>query len=488
MAALRQQLHPGPTLERAQDLMDIVTSGGNVTLPAGELKGYVDEAEKILDAHGDKTSALRAQLLQARAQATAPDWSECARYARQAVDVARQLPPTYTFVEALFTYGRCEGVAGDPALALASAQEGLKVIDSTVKSEYHRPLLLATQAMMQLRLGLLADSIASARDAQQARDAQTGNKTSGSADLLSESLVAGARPKEALATMSPRVAWDLAHPERADRAMLARALDTRARVLIQLGDVDGAMRDLVLAQSTVADFEPGNWLDAYRWETVAAVRLAQGRLAQAQCSLDQARIWREKRHETQTVRMNYQTVLRVALALRGGQFDAAKAQLDSFITEPAGANGVSRTELERQLLQSEILLASNQWSQALLTSSAVLEKILHSSQAAYLLDLSAQAYSVQGQALLETGQNAQAQIALQNAVRAFTGLYDERLSLTLAHNLRALARADRALGKTDQAVRLIQKAKAMETEPRVAAPDKYFQCPVAVAPNQGGKT
>ncbi len=487
MAALRQQLHPGPTLERAQDLMDIVTGGGNVTLPAAELKSFVDEAESILDAHGDKTSALRAQLLLSQAQAAAPDWSACARYARQAVDVARRLPPNFGLIDALFTYGRCEGVSGDPALALASAQEGLKLIDSAVKSEYHRPLLLATQAMMQLRLSQLAESIASASQAQQALDGQTGSKSTGQVDVLADSLVAGARPKEALAAINPRVAWDLAHPERADRAMLARVLDTRARVLIQLGDVDGAMRDLALAQSTVAGFEPGNWLDAYRWETVAAVRLAQGRLEQAQCSLKEAQAMREKRHERRTVRMNYQTTLRIALLLRSGQFDAAREQLGSFVTEPASAGAVSRTELERQLLQSEILLASSQWAPALLTSSALLEKIQQASQSAYLLDLTARALSVKGQALLETGQGAQARMVLQKAADSLTSLYDARLSPTLAHTMRALARTHAALGRADEAARFAQQANAIEKRPRAAAPDKYFPCPVTPVPKQDSK-
>ena len=105
--------------------------------------------------------------------------------------MARRLPPNFGLIDALFTYGRCEGVSGDPALALASAQEGLKLIDSAVKSEYHRPLLLATQAMMQLRLSQLAESIASASQAQQALDGQTGSKSTGQVDVLADSLVAG---------------------------------------------------------------------------------------------------------------------------------------------------------------------------------------------------------------------------------------------------------------------------------------------------------
>jgi tetratricopeptide (TPR) repeat protein len=205
----------------------------------------------------------------------------------------------------------------------------------------------------------------------------------------------------------------------------------------------------------------GNSLQVYRLETLAATHLALGQLRQAECSLEQALSLRQARGEAKTTRMNYQTATRIALLLRTGRIDAAKAQLGSFVTESTVPGGVNRSALERQMLQAETAMAAGERAQAQALATDLLQQIQRSAQATYLRDLSARSLQLQGQAWLTMGQFALSHQALQQVVDLYTALYDPGRSMALADSLVMQANVARRSGRSDEAAHLARQARAI---------------------------
>lgn len=479
MTALRQQLHPGPTLEHAKDLSDIVTGGGNVILPPQELRAYVNEAQSILEAHGDHSSMVYAQVMLAKAQVeiSRPSWESCAQYASLAVDAGRQHPASVTLVDAMFTRASCISVNGDPALAASIAQEALTLIDGPVKSEYHRPLLKFLLSAMQRRMGQLEESIASATLALRAQDQNLGAQRIGQVEVLSEGLVAAARPKEALAALAPRLNWEIEHLDQAEKLNVMDTLDTRARILWTLGDTPSVLRDLHLVLRFGEEVENRKGGSAYFHETLAAVQEQQGRWSDAQCSLDWAVAHRLERHEEITSRINFSTKLQAQIYMRRGEWNKARAEMKKVWVEAARLDSANRADLERRMILGEIALGAEQWDEAWEFANDVTSRITSSSHPAHYADIHASALRARGLVNLQRGQSRAALAELQQAATIFTAVFDPNWSLELADTLRPLARAAEALGMREEAARYARQAHAIVQAHKASNKDMIGRCP-----------
>jgi serine/threonine-protein kinase len=412
MAQLRQKLHPGPTRERASDLIQLA-GNGNMLLPRTETTAYLAQARQILDALGDQDSELRGHLEVQQAQQVMADRRQGAAYAARAVTILRPHGPTELFTDALVTLAVCQAEVGDPAQALATAQEALALTDR-LQLETGRATIQSVIARSQGRLGQIEASIASARLGLQgvsrlrAADAPPNAAELGAATTLAGMLVDGAQPKAAWSTVDEVLKAALRDEGDLDRYGLrmrvARLLGLRGKLSIDIGDSAAGVRDLerageLMAHTPAAEGQKSQYLDR-----VAVGLISQGRLGEAQCRLDEARAMHLRLQHAGTAQFNEHLVNQVRLLMAAGRGEQALPLLNVLQADPAVGGMRSRTDLEREVLGAEVLASVRRWPDALRQSQEIALTIELRPAQQFWADLKARADVVTGAARLGIGE------------------------------------------------------------------------------------
>ncbi len=362
-ARLRQQLHPGPTRERASDLIALA-GNGNMLLPRTVTTGYLQQAREILDALGDHTSPLRGQLEVQQAQQAMADRRRGAELASGAVRILRPHGPTALLADALVTLAVCQAELDDPAQALATAREALQLVDK-LHLEAERPTLWGVVARSQSRLGQLEASIASARAGLAAvagsrtPDAPPNSAYFSVAMTLAGVLADNERPRDALAVLDELLQSPLLHEGDLDRYGLrlrfARALSLRGKLEVDLGDIDAGGRDMSRAGQLLTVVPASEGQKSEYLDRLAAVLLAQGQLGEAQCRLNESSAIHQRLQHVGTRQINEHVVVQARLLIAAGQGAQAMGVLEQFRTDPPADGQPSPSALALRALREQAL-------------------------------------------------------------------------------------------------------------------------------------
>jgi serine/threonine-protein kinase len=399
---LRQQLHPGPTRAHANDLIDLAGTA-NMVLSRSETAGYLKQARDILDGLGDRSSALRGHLEVAQAQQVMADRRLGAQYAARGVEILRPLGPTESLADALVTLAVCQAELDDPAQAVTTAQEALRLVDS-LHLEAERPTLYGVMAAALSRLGQLDASIESARAgvaaAARGRAAQA---PPNSAELALAMMLAGllaqsAQPQQARAALDAVLQRALRTEADLDRYALrgraARALSLRGKILIDSGEPEVGLRDLqhaeqLMAKTPVSDGQKSQFLDR-----LASALVAQGRLGEAQCQLDESRLLHQRLQHAGSVQINEHVVAQVRLLTAAGRGDQAQVALAAFQADAPFGGQRSRSAIEHDVLAAEANAVQRRWLEAQRRAQALADEMAARPQPQYVADLRARAAAV----------------------------------------------------------------------------------------------
>jgi len=473
MARLRQQLRPGPTRERASDLIELA-GNGNMLLPRTETTAYLRQARQILDTLGDQDSELRGHLEVAQAQQVMADRRQGAAYAARAVAILRPHGPTELFADALVTLAVCQAEVSDPAQALATAQEALALTDR-LQLEAERATIQSVIARSQGRLGQVEASIASARlglqgvSSLRVADAPPNAAELGAATTLAGMLVDGAQPKAAWSMVDEVLKAALRDEGDLDRYGLrlrvARLLGLRGKLSVDIGDSAAGLHDLERAGELMARTPASEGQKSQHLDRVAAGLISQGRLGEAQCRLDEARAMHLRLQHVGTAQFNEHLVNQVRLLMAAGRGEQALPLLNVLQADLAVGGMRSRTDLEREVLGAEVLASVRRWSDALRQAQEIAVAIESRPGRQHWADLKARADVVTGAARLGTGAPGAALTPLAAATLAMTQLYDPHTNAQLADAWALLSSAARADRQTALATRSAGLAAAIRRVP-----------------------
>jgi hypothetical protein len=303
----------------------------------------------------------------------------------------------------LVTLALCQSELENPVQAEATGQEALKLVDK-LHLEAHRPFLYGALALAQGRMGQVEASIASARAGlAAAAQARTGQNPPNVAELtramgLADLLVQSAQPVQALAALEPVLQAAMQNEADLDRYGLrlrvGRALSLRGKILIEHGDLGAGLSDLAQAEQLMAKAPMSDGLKSQFLDRQAAGLIAQGRLGEAQCRLDDSRIRHQRLQHVGTGQFNEHVVSQVRLLMAGGRGDLAQTALTLFQPDAAFGGLRSRSAIEHDVLLAETLATQSLGPEARQRAQAVAQEIAARPQPQYVADLQARAAAV----------------------------------------------------------------------------------------------
>ncbi|RQP21306.1 serine/threonine-protein kinase [Piscinibacter terrae] len=389
-----------------------------------QARPMLSDALKTLDQKGDRTSSTRARLELALAvllklEAAPGDLDEAVAHADAAVRILKAQKPSTDLAETLLEQGNVLYAMGRYTSARASLIEGVQVAQSLDMNP-------ADVADIQMQLCLVEADLGNAAAAEPlCRQAITTHLAKGAGDdvaMLDNAQFAGvlfnsARLREGLALMKGlHVGQGKAPPA----TPFGYSAEARARLgdgLTRFGDIDEALENLQAADKmdVVAWKRPR--VQRFVLPRLAACYAELGRFTQAADTLQQAETrlsWGAKRNSP-----SYNTLMmvRAQLALAQGQAAEATAAAAAFQLPEGETTVTSPDALEQLTLLAEADVASQRFEQALSRSRQLQERVRASAHPQHSAAWVQRMALVEGRALLQSGQVAQAIEPLQRALQ-----------------------------------------------------------------------
>lgn len=364
--------------QHAQLLLELAASGAT-TRPAEENRSLIERAEKLLDAAGDRRSALRGNLMMTKADYLTTNPKEAAAAAKEAVDILRRYPPTGDLTDSMemLIYARCSSGSADETM-VHLADEAIR-ISYQINNLANLHQLYGAQAICLARLGRVSESLDRAsRAVAISESSHRSDDVSTSADMSIVVMMTGllqdfAKPAQAFEVLSPRLTRVLAQTAFPGDYMTARGLIERADIEMTLGRWADARRDLDAAAARVEKIEgadDGLWSRLYDQE--ARWHLNAHDLPQADQALRQATRYHEASHHEGTVRNNVYLALLVRLRVAQARFEEARATLKRFAAPTENSREPARVMLQADLLRAEIERAAGHDDDARAAAHAVI--------------------------------------------------------------------------------------------------------------------
>jgi hypothetical protein len=376
-----QTLHMGgvTAVQLAQLKLELAMSGAT-TRPAGENRLLIEQAERLMDATGDRRSQLRGHLMLAKADYLATDPKASAAAASEAVSILRAYPPTSELIDAMYLLisGRCYSGEADDAM-IRLADEAIQIAQQ-VRELGNLHQLYGVQALCLARLGRARESLDRASRALAASESShSSEEISTGSDMSVVVTLTGllqdfAKSDRALEVLSPRLDRVLAHPAYSDGYMAVRSQVERADIEMTLGHWHAARNDLDAAGARVKKIEGA---DDSLWSRLhdqqARWYLGAHDLSRAEQSLRESAQRHEASHHEGTVRNNVYLVQLVRLRLAQARFVEARAALKRFAAPSQTSREPTRVQLQVDLLRAEIERAAGNAEGARAAAQAVIK-------------------------------------------------------------------------------------------------------------------
>jgi serine/threonine protein kinase len=442
----------------ADVLLDLAVDAANLDLQAEGLRA-VGEAGRILDKRGDHTSELRVGVEGRLADFSLNvDLPQALSHAREAVRLARALPPSYEQVDNLQSAVYFEQEMGHYEAAETISAEALTV----ARSRDDASILLS---WIYKHLAEAQDGAEDLTNAGQnytaARDmARKYNPTQGPfaqlvdfayANFLAET----SRIGEGLAVAGPahEIAWKLSR-QGVSSGLLPDGVIAYGRALIDYGRIEEGLEVFGQAEAMRADLPPSLSNTNLRIDEERGAGLIEtGRYAEAEALLNKAAAKQRQQNRKDTPGYNRNLAIRAHLLNVTGRGDEALKILEEYWIPPIPPGRVSRPKLEELILRSEISLSRDDFNSASNLAAEAQALIASSPNRPWLALWEARAALAEGRAKLHGGNAHEALPLLEKAVTLRTGLLDAASP--------ALADADIALSNCYLDLRGISKASMM---------------------------
>ncbi|MEO5559287.1 MAG: tetratricopeptide repeat protein, partial [Dokdonella sp.] len=198
-------------------------------------------------------------------------------------------------------------------------------------------------------------------------------------------------------------------------------------------------------------------------EIAASDLLELGRAPEALAYLDEASEIKAKSGiPPRTSRFNFNTGVRIRLALAQGQVESARSMLGELFVDPKETRGLSFTAMDQALLTADVDLADGHTDAAAEIAAQVRQKIEKSGLQAYFEFYTMRADLIEGEAALQDNRPQAALPLLQSSLKMREKLLDPS-SPKIAEAQIALARCHLAMGDLKQAQTLATSATAIHS-------------------------
>jgi len=412
-----------PGRRRAEIVAEILDTSNDAYMTStnvSQAATYLQEAQGLLDAMGDNSSALRGRLELLWANQMLADNCMAAKHATRGVELLRPFGQSNELTEGLLQMALNMSHCNQVEEALVASSEAIqRILQSGPKAQL--PAAYRVQASAYVGLGKFDLAIARARQALDATLALHPNGTTPNADMLyagaslAVKLVGLAHPVEALAVTQPLVQRALADMEHTDRDGLISVLIHEAKAQQMLGHADAAQATIQRTHNLLSTFNPDDGQRVMVLDAMAFIKTEARQFDAAKKALDEAAQLHAKLHHTGTGQANQHIAWRVLFQLRKGDPQQAAQELAAFGFRPYVSGTASRPQLEHAVMQAEVAQALHQWDACIAAAEQVHAWVRQHPLPEYVRDLHARAWQAQSAALAAQGHKQEARAALQEA-------------------------------------------------------------------------
>ena len=425
----------------------------------------LDEAGSILDGLGDAQSPTRGTLwLKLAEHYYGTDPSKALDFARRASRLFEARPVSADLAEALYSRGLLEHANALDHDAIGSLRRAIEVSTAVEgPRNANLPRYYAYLGQYLYRELDIAEAETATRTALDLAVAVNGPEH---VDVVQTRMRLGrllfdtGRTREGLALI--REARDMVVKTRGadDPISTASALGELGSAQVRFGEIEAGLPSLQAAVANRRAQQPDSTYLATALEVEAAADIELGRRDAALAALDEASAIRTRGGTAHGARSNFNTGIRIRLALDGGDVETARSLLRELASDPAMVGGVSIAAMEADQFAAEIDLAGGDFAAARARSGRLRAAIDRGDLAAYFVFQAMRIAFIEGSAALGEGQPEQALPMLENSLAARERLLAPT-SPKIAEAQVALARCEWALGHRERARSLADAAAAI---------------------------
>ena len=432
---------------------------------AKESLAVLEEAERILDANGDQTSALRVtadKWLSAYWRTVGRDLGKARSYAMKAVEICRRYHPnTELLAGALHQAALAENFAHNTSASLEFYKESLELRRRLGSPEIELIRPLTEMAEQETSLARFAEA---ERDFKETVAMSLRVNGEDHIDTIQTRLryatflrtVGRLRESELLLRKAVDTGVRLLGPEESFHLPTARF--ELARTLAELGNLEQAESLYQQALAVREKTRPNTYQHANMLENAALLQMAMGRYELADRMLSQATSIYEKigRHDSPT------RLFRARYQLAVGDADRA---LSTVATTTFSGGGALQNSFVADVIRTRALLDLGRSEEAERVASESLDRLRTTHGAEVLQFSKANLLVSHGLALIRLGRANEAQTPLRDAMAWREANLDENSPL-VAESLIALAECYLSHGERAQARSLVERAQRIyQTHP-----------------------
>jgi serine/threonine-protein kinase len=443
------------------DLADEMQASSSVS----ERASVLARAKEVLDRSGDRTSLLRARLLENTAvDLESTDRARALRLGDQAVAIYRKYPPSADLSYALSIAARGHVFFREHAIAVRDLEEAIAIsqkLGSQNKSQLVTYYAYAAESYVELsRYPDAERSFATALKIAGDIDAGLGVDSAQVATRFGIFLCGVSQFARGLQLLSQAADSIVRVRGANDSFHTPTILAAYGRQLFRHGAPEQSLNYLEQAVANRRKNLPNTFPLTQMLENQAMTLTQLGATDAAKAALDEAAAIHVHNHDSPVLQFNYQLAL-IDWLIAADQSAEALQVASALTYEPLEGAKLSANWLDAKLAEARALLATNQANLALAVAAQINERIAASALRPYLKYAEARATMTQGTAELMLHEPNVAEPLLAHAVELIAEL-NEPQSPWLAQALIALAEAKRALGERQAAAELVTRATAIE--------------------------
>jgi len=430
----------------------------------GERQKVLDEATAILDRQGDSSSETRGALLNKLAEHYASiDAPRAFAYAREAVRVYENGPPSVALAESLFARALVEqktGMTRDAAASLTKAIDVSRSVEGARNPSL--PRFYATLSDVEYRL---QDFAAAERNGRLALSTAREVNGEDHVDTLQTEMRLGrflfdtGRTQEGVKLVQEAKQLALKIRGVNDSFHTPMALVEHGYEQARFGLPEDGLVDMQAAIVTYRGSRPGATYLAAMLTDASVALVEMGRFSEARTYLDEAtEIKVRSGLDTHAPIHNFITSVRIRIALAEGEIETASSLVQEMFVDPDETLGISLTMTEQSLLIAEIDAAAGRSASAIELARRVRDKIEKNHLSEYLAFYQLRADTIEGQSALQQDATASALPLLQRSLATREHLLAPS-SLRIAEGQIALAECYLSLGRKAEARSLAAAAE-----------------------------
>jgi tetratricopeptide (TPR) repeat protein len=470
--ALAKQIYGPFHPEVASAIVDLALNSGESSL-VNERPAFLREAESILDHNRDFKSDTRAQFYFAvAADSLQTDLDKSSDYASKAVNLFRTLPTSDRMASALNLLGMIEVRQEHFPEAIQSLSEAAAIIQARQGATRHSLpaiyahladayfyLLKIPEAEKYQRLAL--DTARSLKGEEHEDVFQTKYR-------LGSFYVLTSRPQQGLALLKEALDLALRTKGPDDLFHTSMVRDGYGSALLRYGRPEDG---LVLLSDSI-DVQRRGKRDHTRDFAGGLERMADGEISlghyqHAAALLDEAsEIHGRIGDDPASRRLDDAMILRARLFAATGHPSDAEAVLKTISVRTPANGQLSFAWLDRSIAEADVALASNRWGAAVDKAREVRLRLEASPMRRYFKRYEAPAALDEGKGLRLTHRSADALPFLRRAVELGADVYDTNRSPLLADAQVTLAECLSELGRRDEALTLLERARSIDATHR----------------------